>query len=348
MTSNGSWAKAALSPNRHLTMQSTQINTSSSVRYQIKSGILYRDQSTRCAFPQRCNGVEHLISRALRAHGVPDMEFLVNVFDHPKALGGNQQAPILSFSRATHSFDLMYPSWAFWKGGPCIASEPGCIGRWDRKRQVIADNAQQHSWDKKESVLFFRGSRTNRERDSVVKLGLKDPKRVDAKYTKNQSWRSVADSLGQEPVPEVRLEDHCSFKYLFNSRGVAASFRHRHLFMCGSLVFDLESDWAEFYYAAMKPWVHYVPVAQGATDEETMTNIESLLTFFQEHDNLARQIAHNGQQFIAQHLRMNDVTSYWSELLRELYLRQPWKWELAPTAVKVHDATVDALPHDEL
>ena len=41
---------------------------------------------------------------------------------------------------------------------------------------------------------------------------------------------------GEDPSPEVSLEDHCKFKYLFNFRGVAASFRLKHLFMCKSLV----------------------------------------------------------------------------------------------------------------
>ena len=31
---------------------------------------------------------------------------------------------------------------------------------------------------------------------------------------------------------QVSLEDHCSYQYLFNYRGVAASFRLKHLFLC--------------------------------------------------------------------------------------------------------------------
>ena len=98
------------------------------------------------------------------------------------------------------------------------------------------------------------------------------------------------------------------YKYLFNFRGVAASFRFKHLFLCNSLVFhvgpkgtfqpnqttytyspirslkytmsrivdsiifawliskcfpDLNDDWLEFFYSAMKPWLHYVPVSAG-------------------------------------------------------------------------------------
>ena len=38
------------------------------------------------------------------------------------------------------------------------------------------------------------------------------------------------------PAPEVSLESHCRFRFLLNYRGVAASFRFKHLFLCGSLV----------------------------------------------------------------------------------------------------------------
>ena len=52
------------------------------------------------------------------------------------------------------------------------------------------------------------------------------------------------------------------FRYLFNFRGVAASFRLKHLFLCESLVFHVGDEWLEFFYPGLKPWVHYIPVAQ--------------------------------------------------------------------------------------
>lgn len=56
------------------------------------------------------------------------------------------------------------------------------------------------------------------------------------------------------------------FRYLFNFRGVAASFRFKHLFLCGSLVFHVGDEWQEFFYPQLKPWVHYIPVRQDLSD----------------------------------------------------------------------------------
>ena len=54
---------------------------------------------------------------------------------------------------------------------------------------------------------------------------------------------------------------HWFSRYLFNFRGVAASFRLKHLFLCKSLVFHVGDEWIEFFYPALKPWVHYIPVS---------------------------------------------------------------------------------------
>jgi hypothetical protein len=65
-----------------------------------------------------------------------------------------------------------------------------------------------------------------------------------------------------------------SDRYLFNFRGVAASFRFKHLFLCDSVVFHVGSAWLEFFYPAMKPWVHYIPV------KEDLSDVRSVLMIF--------------------------------------------------------------------
>lgn len=95
------------------------------------------------------------------------------------------------------------------------------------------------------------------------------------------------------------------YRYLFNFRGVAASFRFKHLFLCGSLVFHVGKDWQEFFYASLKPWVHYVPVRQDLTDIRCINRshwgiryqnafiscCRELLRFVQGNDFVAKEIA---------------------------------------------------------
>ncbi len=72
---------------------------------------------------------------------------------------------------------------------------------------------------------------------------------------------------------------------MFNFRGVAASFRFRHLFLCNSLVFHVGSDWLEFFYDELLPWVHYIPVKPDLSDAR------ELLEFAIENDQIAKEIA---------------------------------------------------------
>ena len=102
-----------------------------------------------------------------------------------------------------------------------------------------------------------------------------------------------------------------AFRYLFNFRGVAASFRLKHLFLCNSLVFHVGDEWLEFFYDALKPWIHYIPV------EPSLRDARELIEFAVANDNVAKQIAAAGRRFITEHLTMDDVACYWDQLIVE-------------------------------
>ncbi|XP_014667627.1 PREDICTED: protein O-glucosyltransferase 1-like [Priapulus caudatus] len=275
--------------------------------YQIIEHKLYREE--KCMFPFRCKGVEHFILEII--DDLPNMEFILNTHDYPQTIRRLKPGPVFSFSKTGVHADVMYPAWSFWEGGPAISLYPTGIGRWDLHRDTIAKEAAKWPWEKKKPLGFFRGSRTTGERDALVLHSRSHPDAVDAQYTKNQAWRSLKDTLGVEPASEVKFEDHCHYKYLYNFRGVAASFRLKHLFLCKSLVFHVGEEWKEFFYPALKPWVHYIPIA---TD---FGNAWELLDFVKENDEVVRQIAERGHEFVWHHLRMEDVTCYWKTLLLE-------------------------------
>lgn len=279
------------------------------VKYQWINKILYRQKD--CMFPARCSGVEYFLKTALQDVN-RDIEFIVNCRDYPQVMKHYPVMPLFSFSKTKDYMDIMYPTWGFWEGGPAISLYPTGLGRWDKHRETISKVANETSWYDKEPRVFFRGSRTSAERDNLILLSRQKPELVDAQYTKNQAWKSPKDTLGAEPAKEVSLEDHCKYKYLFNYRGAAASFRLKHLFLCKSLVFHVGDEWLEFFYDSLKPWVHYVPVEKTASIEE----LTALIEFFKNRDDLAQAIAERGYEQIWNHLRMKDIKCYWRKLLR--------------------------------
>ena len=60
-------------------------------------------------------------------------------------------------------------------------------------------------WKDRIEKVFFRGSRTSPARDPLILLSQKRPDIVDAAYTRNQAWRSNADTLGFEPADIVSV-----------------------------------------------------------------------------------------------------------------------------------------------
>uniref|UniRef100_A0A8C6J9J4 Uncharacterized protein n=2 Tax=Melopsittacus undulatus TaxID=13146 RepID=A0A8C6J9J4_MELUD len=277
--------------------------------YQIIKNKLYREQD--CLFPARCSGVEHFLLQIINR--LPDMEMVINVRDYPQVPTWMKPIiPVFSFSKTSDYNDIMYPAWTFWEGGPAVwPIYPTGLGRWDLMREDLRRSAEKWPWMKKISKGYFRGSRTSPERDPLILLSRENPELVDAEYTKNQAWKSEKDTLGKPAAKEIPLVDHCKYKYLFNFRGVAASFRLKHLFLCGSLVFHVGEEWLEFFYPQLKPWVHYIPVRSDLSD------VRELLQFVKENDAIAQEISDRGRQFITEHLQMEDVSCYWEHLLSE-------------------------------
>lgn len=289
------------------------------IHYQVIAKKLYRQKD--CSFPGRCEGVEYFLLKVIDE--LPDLELVINIRDwpqvpmgpnrddHPHSDTGNKEVmPVFSFSKDPHlHHDILYPAWAFWSGGPAIDKYPTGIGNWNKTRNLIRNHSL--SWEQKMNMTFFRGSRTSPARDPIITFSRNFPNFLDAKYTKNQAWRSKADTLGHEPAPTVAFEDHCNFKYLLNVRGVAASFRYKHLFLCNSLVLNLGSDWIEFFYPALKPWVHFIPI------KEDFSNFYEVITFIAANDNYAKVVSNRAFNFIWNYLTTESVTCYWKTLLQQ-------------------------------
>jgi protein glucosyltransferase len=96
----------------------------------------------------------------------------------------------VSIPQTPEYYDITYPAWTFWEGGPAISLYPRGLGRWDLHRKSLNEAREEKPWDKKEEKAFFRGSRTSFERDNLVLLSRAKPELVDAQYTKNQAWKS--------------------------------------------------------------------------------------------------------------------------------------------------------------
>lgn len=303
------------------------------VKYQISGGRLYRDE--KCYFPARCEGIEHFLLEI--APELPDVEFLVNVQDHP-VTRIDRPLPVFSFSKipAEHA-DILYPAWAFWEGGPALKVIPSW--RWDLTRRDLLQAGDALSWEEKKPAVFFRGSRTNETRDPYVLHAQRHPDLWDVRYTLNQSQQQtdyVTRVMKLTPAEPVAPRDHCSWRYLLNFDGVAASFRLKNLLACGGLVFYVEPKWEEFFYPKLIPGEHYVPLSLDVA--EAARTVEALRT----DDARARRIARNGRDFIEKHLTLAHVRRYWLDLLADYSSLQKFEPRRDPGLVLIQEQLAPA------
>jgi hypothetical protein len=79
-------------------------------------------------------------------------------------------------------------------------------------------------------------------------------------------------------------------------------------------VIKQDSQQVEWYYHALKPWVHYVPTGYNGLEE-----VDRIVQFLQTHDNLAQSIADNSRAFAATHLVSEGRHCYIKVLFEEMH-----------------------------
>ncbi|CAJ1393974.1 unnamed protein product [Effrenium voratum] len=150
-------------------------------------------------------------------------------------------------------------------------------------------------WEKKASKLFWRGSDTHCllpgscgegglacscanfsaqqwmqfPRSRLVLYSMLMPDKVDAKFTKDVVNRELLEVfrghqlLVQEIVPP---EAHLDYKFLMYVDGVSLSDRLFWLLHTESVVFKAQSRLKVWLDRALRPWEHYLPVAEDLSD----------------------------------------------------------------------------------
>eukprot|EP00750_Incisomonas_marina_P021311 INCI4285.2.p1 GENE.INCI4285.2~~INCI4285.2.p1 ORF type:complete len:259 (-),score=34.03 INCI4285.2:947-1723(-) len=159
--------------------------------YKIVDGRLYRNNSQfeglspdwkGCFIGPRCEGIEHFLTTLLQRGAsklyrqLPDVEFFVNVRDTPTSPRHTRKTPeldsplpIFSFSVADDGrfADIMYPNWAFQRGGPWLkelsAEDNHQLWDWSARLQDQLDAGGKVPWGQKRDVLFFPWLSNNRD-----------------------------------------------------------------------------------------------------------------------------------------------------------------------------------------
>ena len=139
------------------------------------------------------------------------------------------------------------------------------------------------------------------------------PNRIDAKYTFLCNLEKTFPKVLHLQGEWLTFEEQLNYKYQILLNGNSAPYSNSGWkFFTNSVVFfPVEPFMTQWYFNALKPYVHYVPVKE---------NLEDLLEKIQwarSHDMKCKEIAKNARHFALNNLTRDDYLVYFYFLIKE-------------------------------
>jgi hypothetical protein len=174
-------------------------------------------------------------------------------------------------------------------------------------------------WESKQNTIFYRGRDGGADelegwftqpRTQLIGLSLQHPDLIDARFTQLYSthWQ-VARALGYL-APYVSMRDHPRYKYLINvDSWCAATPRVPLILHSNSVLFQNTNNSMLWFFRAIKPYEHYIPIARDLSDLFTQ------LEWAKSHDDECKKISRNGRRFASKALTQEAAYLYLYRLL---------------------------------
>lgn len=311
-----SWySKEDLNPSRIEASYNTTSNEEQMVHFQIKDNQIYWKTNWEGKGKDRLRKLCIMLSLVRKQKALPDVDFLITTHDGIITKCIEQKyLPIFTFAKKKGVHAILFPD-------PLSEN----FSRRERKRLQRARLKPQNYWKNKKEIAFWRGGTTggnflmnNWHQMPRTKLSLLTqyyPDIIDAGYS---AYNTVSAEVKGEMLKCMPLADwtdhrgHLQYKYLVIADGNTCTYPRYYLGLCsGSVVLKDESEDIQWFYRALEPYKHYVPVAKDFSD------LPEKVIWAKEHDKEAKKIAIQGQKFVKNNLLPKHIYQYISELLEE-------------------------------
>jgi hypothetical protein len=205
---------------------------------------------------------------------------------------------LLSYSAENENYENACPDFLFesWKQVQI-----------DDYEDTIKQMGKLGNLNPKTNVLGWRGAETHPNRRLLLNYNNRD--NYDIEFI---NWdRTNPDRL--TCTNYVSLFDHVNnWRYLIDVEGGGWSARTKLFFFSKRVVFLQDRPFKEWFYANIKPWVHYVPVNRD------LSNLEENLNILKKDEALEKHIQNNAFNFAIENLRRINAIKRWNELLNEV------------------------------
>lgn len=263
----------------------------------------------------------------IKQYKVPDVDFIIYISDliHLQPTLDQLDTPVFMMSK-----DLSFN----YEKSKLLLPDAFMMGNsW----KIIAKKIQQENinipWENKVNKVFWRGSTTNGiysldnfdrlPRLTLTLLSKLYPHLIDAKFTtytnfnkynKNKGVKNILDILWSKKPEFVSKSDHIKYKYLASVDGhTCAWLRVPWIMLSNSVLLKQETNKIQWFYSAMKPYVHYIPL------KEDISDIFLQIDWMKNNDLDLQRISENSTKFVIDNLMPEHINSYVSIILNKYH-----------------------------
>ncbi len=249
-----------------------------------------------------------MIQHLAETYGLPDLDILYFQQDGIAGpLAGD--APVLCSSKKKNVIQGIY--FADW-----LSHMPN--PQWDDIAHRINETLEHLNWEDKKDQLIWRGATTDgyytpknwfqQRRGKLCYLSLLYPDLIDARFVWACAYTSSNPHNVWNAVPQGQFmthEEQVGYKYQIIVDGLFTTYPgDRWRLLSDSVVFMHESEYGHWFYEALIPWIHYVPVKSDLSD------LVEKLEMMRQQPLLGRQLAANAREFAQNYLMSEHIAIY--------------------------------------
>ncbi|MGH2612487.1 MAG: glycosyl transferase family 90, partial [Rhabdochlamydiaceae bacterium] len=272
------------------------------IRYRIIDNTLYRYFPKNELISLDDNDLEKTLKTLMHYFQLNAIDFIVGYIDGipfpgtpPKfyhTTDEKLQAPLLVFARLnTTRHTVLIPDWR------------SIANWWVKDAKTVFSNLDLKPWDKKKNRAYWRGGLTKDSRLNACRISLHSPEILDIKL--------VGDELGTDLKQEgvvgeyTTLDQFMDYKYLPTFDGVVCAYpAFQWRLLSNSVTLKQESNETQWFYRAVKPYVHYIPIKNDLSD------LYDQVRWAHAHDLECREIAKKSTDFALNNLMIEDNYTY--------------------------------------
>ncbi len=287
-------------------------------RYRVIDGQIYRIGKK----DDRSTIFEKILRRIGYSARLPNVDFLICMMD------GVPEVYVPSDFYLVNDPKLQAPllAWAKKEWAPKIVLIPDVFttlrDSWKSRVKEIEKNFQEIPWEKRIERAFWRGTASDKiytlenykykPRFLLSKASLTHPTKVDAGFinTNSEDFTKLFQEMGLYKS-YASVTEHLAYKYLPVLDGWMCTYPgFQWRLYSGSLTLKQESDEVQYFYSALKPYVHYVPI------KNDMSDLIEKINWAMNNDAKCKQIMQNGRAFVEKNLMLDSIYSYFYWVLK--------------------------------